>query len=164
MKESKGSIGRWISILYRYSHVYFGRKLKKYDIGRGQVTFLVALYKKDGVSQEDLSLYLSIDKGTTAKALKKLEDNGYVMRKTCDMDKRANKVYLTEKAWDIKPVVSKVLKEWTNALTKGFKEEEKAAALNMLERMWLNAEEVFKNDIKQEGKTTNKEESEDEAN
>jgi len=98
MNENKNSLGRWISLLHRHGHIYVGRHLKQYNIKKGQYTFLNALYKKDGIRQEQLSDYLKIDKGTTAKAIKKLEDYDYIIRKVDPIDKRAYNVYLTEKA------------------------------------------------------------------
>ncbi|HEY8888983.1 MAG TPA: MarR family transcriptional regulator [Clostridium sp.] len=146
MNENKNSLGRWISLLHRHSHVYVGRQLKQYNISKGQYTYLNALYKKDGISQEQLSDYLKIDKGTTAKALKKLEDDNYIIRKIDVKDKRAYNVYLTEKALEIKPMVRKALMDWADILFSGFSEEEKKTSLALLERMGDNATNI-NNDV-----------------
>lgn len=139
MNENKNSLGRWISLLHRHGHVYVGRRLKQYNISKGQYTFLNALYKKDGVKQEQLSNYLKIDKGTTAKAIKKLEDDEYIIRKVDAKDKRAYNVYLTGKALNMKPMVRKAMMDWINILFSGFSEEEKKTSLTLLERMGENA-------------------------
>jgi len=139
MSENKNSLGRWISLLHRYGHIYIGKQLKDYNIKKSQYIFLNALYKKDGVSQEQLSNYLKIDKGTTAKAIKKLEDDGYVIRKVDTKDKRAYNVYLTEKGVEIKPVVRKAMLDWIDILFSGFSEEEREQSLALLEKMGENA-------------------------
>ncbi|SDN53152.1 DNA-binding transcriptional regulator, MarR family [Paenibacillus sp. yr247] len=139
MIDTRNSIPRWISLLYRYGQMYIGEHLKEYDIGRGQHIFLNALYKEDGLSQEELADYLKIDKGTTAKALKKLETKGYIARTVSEKDKRCNEVHLTEKALLIKDDVRKVLTDWRERLTFGLKEEEKQLALTILEKMGHNA-------------------------
>lgn len=139
MNENKNSLARWISLLHRYAHVYLGRQLKPYNISKGQYIFLNALYKKDGIRQEQLSDYLKIDKGTTAKAIKKLEDDEYIIRKVDARDKRAYNVYLTEKALNVKPVIRKAMTGWTDILFTGFTEEEKETSLALLERMGGNA-------------------------
>ena len=112
MIDARNTIPRWISLLYRYGQMYIGEHLKAYDIGKGQHIFLNALYKEDGLTQEDLADYLKIDKGTTAKALKKLEEQGYITRTVSEKDKRCNEVHLTEKALLIKEDVRKVLTDW----------------------------------------------------
>ncbi len=145
MNENKNSLGRWISLLHRHGHIYVGRHLKQYNIKKGQYTFLNALYKKDGIRQEQLSDYLKIDKGTTAKAIKKLEDYDYIIRKVDPIDKRAYNVYLTEKALKIKPMVRKAMMDWIDILYSGFSEDEKKTSLALLERMGENAT-TFTND------------------
>jgi len=150
MNENKNSLGRWISLLHRHGHVYVGRQLKQYSISKSQYTFLNALYKKDGSRQEQLSDYLKIDKGTTAKAIKKLEDDEYIIRKIDAKDKRAYNVYLTEKALKMKPIVRKAMMDWMDILFSGFSEDEKKTFLALLERMGENAttftHDYFNND------------------
>jgi DNA-binding MarR family transcriptional regulator len=82
---------------------------------------------------------LPIDKGTTAKALKKLEEQGYVTRQVRDDDKRFYRVFLTPKALGIKDEVRSVLVDWRSLLTDGLSEEEKELAWTLLERMGENA-------------------------
>ena len=139
MSENKNSLARWISLLHRYGHIYVGKQLKEYNISKGQYIFLNALYKQEGVSQEQLSDYLKIDKGTTAKAIRKLEEEGYVIRKVDAKDKRAYNIYLTEKAMKIKPIVRKAMTDWIDILYSGFSEEEKELSLALLDRMGENA-------------------------
>ncbi|CAN7342820.1 MarR family transcriptional regulator [Paenibacillus sp. LjRoot153] len=139
MIETRNSIPRWVSLIYRYGQMYIGEHLKKFEIGRGQHIFLNALYKEDGLTQEELSDYLKIDKGTTAKALKKLEEQGYVTRIVSEKDKRCNEVFLTDKARGIKEDVRKVLTDWRERLTFGLSDVEKQMALTILEKMGHNA-------------------------
>lgn len=133
------SIGRWVSVLYRYAQCYLDRELRQFNISSGQFMFLAALLGKDGISQESLSSILNIDKGTTAKALKKLEKVGYITRITDTDDKRVNKVYVTNKALEIKPFLMQISLNWTDTLTSGFTEEEKGQILELLKRMSQNA-------------------------
>lgn len=151
MNENKKSIARWISLLHRYGHIYVGRKLKKYNISKGQYIFLNALYKKDGIRQEQLSDHLKIDKSTTAKAIKKLENDGFIIREVDTKDKRAYNVYLTEEALKMKPMVRKAMMDWTDILFLGFSEEEKETSIALLERMGENAingtHDYFNNDL-----------------
>ena len=150
MSENRNSLARWISLLHRYGHIYVGKELKEYNISKGQYIFLNALYKQEGISQEQLSDYLKIDKGTTAKAIKKLEEEEYVIRKIDVKDKRAYNIYLTEKAIKIKPVVRKAMTDWIDILYSGFTEEEKELSLALLEKMGENAAaytEDYFNDI-----------------
>ncbi|MFE5322971.1 MarR family winged helix-turn-helix transcriptional regulator [Paenibacillus sp. NPDC056579] len=154
MVDQKYTIPRWVSLLYRYGQMYIGDRLKHLDIGRGQHIFLNTLYREDGLSQEELSSYLKIDKGTTAKALKKLEEQGYVTRQVRDEDKRSYRIFLTEKALLIKDEVRAVLADWRTKVTEGLSEEEKQMALTVLEKMGTNAAQLYEETMKGSKETT----------
>jgi DNA-binding MarR family transcriptional regulator len=152
----KYSINRWISILYRYGQSHISKQLEFYNIGSGQYIFLIALYKKDGISQEEISDHLKIDKATTAKSIERLEKEGYVKRDIDSKDKRAYKVFLTQKAFDVRPIICSVLKKWSAVLSEGLTEDEKSIALNLLGRMAKNAFlYVDKKDLKDEDANQN---------
>lgn len=138
MKADTNSIGKWISTIHRHMHIYIFKELQPYNIGKGQFIFLMTLINKDGISQEELSNVLNIDKGTTAKALKKLESQEYIERKQDPEDKRAYKVYITEKAKSIKPVLDRIKKNITEVLASDFTPEERDMTLDLLKRMAEN--------------------------
>jgi DNA-binding MarR family transcriptional regulator len=127
--------GRNISFLYRQAQVYLADKLKPYNIGSGQYPFLLTLYKSDGISQEELSSRLMLDKGTTARAIEKLEKEGYVVRVTNPRDKRAYNVFITDKARELKPVLDEILGSWTDILEADLSEEERAMLYVILNKM-----------------------------
>lgn len=139
MNGKDSSVGRWISILYRYRLNYLGKRLEPYNIGSGQHLFLMALSKNNGINQEELSSYLKIDKATTAKAIKKLEEEGYVARQIDDIDKRAYRVFLTDKAWGVIPIINQVVKDWEELITGGFSEKERILVEALLGEMAQNA-------------------------
>ncbi|MFZ5944492.1 MAG: MarR family winged helix-turn-helix transcriptional regulator [Bacillota bacterium] len=143
MNENK-SIGRWISVLHRLGQIYLDRELQPFNLSSGQIIFLLALFKEDGVSQEKLATFLCIDKGTTARAIAKLEEAGFVNRQNCPLDKRINKIFLTEKSLEIKPKLLKIINIWTTQLTKDFSEEEKGLILSLLNKMAYNAVDYLK--------------------
>lgn len=130
--------GRYISILYRQSSVFYSKEFHKFGIGAGQYMFMIHLYKNDGISQEKLSELINIDKGTTAKAIKKLEELGYVERNKDISDKRVNKIYLTEKALEIKDEFLASLMKWEDMLTSNLSEEEILYGLKILNKLTKN--------------------------
>lgn len=138
------SLGRSISLLYRYGQIYITKELEPYDIGPGQFMFLMALYHHDGLTQENLATCLNIDKGTTARAIAKLEANGYVVRESCEQDLRVNRVFLTQRAREFEPVISSILKRWTDILSSNMDSEEINQTLNLLDKMAQNAFEYIK--------------------
>lgn len=139
MDLDKRSVGKYISILYRQSQCYIANEFSPYGIGKGQYIFLHVLYEHDGMSQEELASFLKMDKGTTARAVDKLEENGYVVRKKNLEDKRAYHLYVTPKAMEMKSLFYEKLREWTNVVLRGINEKEQALFFEVLEKMMQNA-------------------------
>ena len=132
------NIGKYISQLHRKGNVFINRELSKYDLSVGQFMFLLDLYMKDGKNQEEISDSLKIDKGTTARAIKKLEEQGFVIRIKNENDKRSNKIYLTDKAKDIKENVFDILDDWNHKISMILTKEEEKTMKNILKKVCEN--------------------------
>lgn len=132
------SVGKYISIIHRTGSSFLSKEFSKFNIGSGQYMYLIHLYKNDGLSQEELTEILNIDKGTTAKSIKKLETEGFVMRVKDKNDKRINRVYLTPKALEIKDEFLSSINAWENTLTSNLSYAEKEQALTLLKRITYN--------------------------
>jgi DNA-binding MarR family transcriptional regulator len=140
-------IGRRLSCLSRNSHHVFLDIIGKYNLGKGQIHFLIYLVREeDGLTQEDLSRILEIDKSNTARAIKKLMKEGYVVKKVDDKDKRKNRIYVTEKAIKYEKLIRKEIIAWENAITKGISDEDIEKFLNTLDIMINNILELNKSD------------------
>ena len=137
-KKNCENVGKYISQLYRRGGAFISKRMEEYNIGQGQFMFLMELYIEDGKNQEDLSKIIKIDKGTTARAIKQLEEEGYVRREKDNLDKRANKVFLTEKGMDIKEDIYKILSQWESIISQSLEKEERILMINLLKKVCLN--------------------------
>lgn len=135
MKDNTVYIGRYISQMYRKGSSYIGKHISHLGVGSGQFMFLLELYKEDGRSQEELSEILSIDKGTTARAIKKLEEDGFLFRERDENDKRAYKIYLTDKGNSVKQPILEAIKSWEDIITYKLSNEERAILDLLLNKM-----------------------------
>lgn len=131
----KNSIGRLISILHRQSQIYINCVLKEFNITSAEYAFLLSLYKKDGITQDELSTYLYIDKSATARAIKSLEEKGYIIRNKDSVDKRCNRVYLSEKAKSYQNEIKSRVFSWSEFLTEDMDEETIDMTFTILEGM-----------------------------
>ena len=134
----KEPIGKYISQIYRKGRAFISKGLVQYDMGYGQMLFLLQLYRQDGISQEELTEKLSIDKGTTARSIKKLEKEGFIIRLKDEHDKRAYKIYLTDKSKEKQNDVWNVLQEWESILTENITEEERDTLIKKKKKICLN--------------------------
>ncbi|NEZ46933.1 winged helix-turn-helix transcriptional regulator [Clostridium niameyense] len=140
MEKKSKCAGKYISILYRSGSAYINKRLSEYNIGSGQYIFLLYLFLNNGKTQEEISRDLYIDKGTTARAIKKLEKEGYILKKVDEVDKRMQHIYITEKTIDIKMDIYKILQDWNNIIYGNLKKEEKELFLNLLEKVVCNCQ------------------------
>ncbi len=138
LNEKSENIGKYISYMYRKGGAFISKGLINKGIGSGQIMFLLELYKNDGVTQEWLSEIFNIDKGTTARALKKLEDVGFVTRLKDKSDKRAYSIHLTDKGIEAKDEIYGVLDGWESILSQNLTFEEGELLLNLLKKVSEN--------------------------
>ncbi|GFZ34098.1 MarR family transcriptional regulator [Clostridium zeae] len=138
MNKKDKMLGRYISQLYRLGSAFITKELSKFNIGYGQFMFLVELYKHESMCQEELAEMLHIDKGTTARAIKKLEEQGYVVRIKDISDRRAYKLSVTDKAKEIEPHIRDILYDWNDKLTSDLTEDEKKMALELMSKIAKN--------------------------
>jgi len=135
VKVLKRSFGRLMSILHRQSQVYINWSLKEFGITSAEYSFLLYLYRKEKATQDELSSYLYIDKAATARAVKSLEQKGYVTKDKDNADKRFNRIRLTDKARKHEAEIRKRIHRWSDFLTEGMDEETTDIILTALEKM-----------------------------
>lgn len=134
--EKRKSLIKAVLDIYRISQAYISPRALKYGISRGQWYFFNRLLLgNDGISQEQLSTEMFVDSAHTARAIKQLEDNGFVLRKPDSNDARKKNVYVTEKAIDIKDDYHQLYKELNKILVKDFTPEELELVRSLLYRM-----------------------------
>lgn len=117
------NIGKFIGILNRQFQMYINTTLNDIDLSFSEYIFLVNLYDNEGINQEELSSILFINKSATARTMKILEEKQFIIRETCDIDKRAKRLYLTDKGREYKEYICSLLDKWTNFITNGMDDD-----------------------------------------
>lgn len=82
--------------------------LKDYDLTYPQYLVLLVLWQQDGVPVKTLSERLKLDTGTLSPLIKRLEKNGFIVRKRSEVDERMVHVHLTQHAKSIEPAVADI--------------------------------------------------------
>ena len=102
-------------------------------------SYLAQICGCPGITQDQLARRIFINKSNVARQLAALEEDGFVERRPCPDDKRAMRVYPTQKALDALPRINEILAAWEELLTQDFSEEEKALLSKMLGKMKAHA-------------------------
>lgn len=144
-------LGRIIAKLYRQGRWYMDQRMASFGLGSGQHIFLFHLYRHNGTSQDELSRALELDKATTARALQKLEEKGFVNRVTDEKDKRINRVFLTEQAYAIQEELQSFSKEWRSILVSDFSPNELTDLKYLIEKIALNGSAYKQRSVKKGG-------------
>lgn len=141
------SIGRYISHLHRVGANFLSKEYEKYDIGSGQYQFLIQLYLQDGISHDELTEKISVDKATTTRAIKKLESSGYVQTIINPEDKRKYLIYLTDKAVAVREEIIDISLKWNHQLVGNLSSEELDLLFVLLRKIARNNPGYFFQDL-----------------
>ena len=96
-KDLTKSMLEMYHLLHRYHLMWYGKNFGGLDPWQGQGRILSALRRMHSISQKDLGYILDLRPQSLGELLKKLEDNGYIIRYQSKEDKRALIVELTAK-------------------------------------------------------------------
>ncbi|SHK28990.1 DNA-binding transcriptional regulator, MarR family [Clostridium cavendishii DSM 21758] len=140
--EKRSLLTKYMSMIYRASQGYLDNRLREYNLTSGTYPFILGIYDNEGISQNELSEYVKVDKSLSARAIKKLIELGYVEKIINSEDSRAYKLYLTESAKEVVPKLLNELDGWVNIITKGLTNEQKETSEILLENMYLNVKEL----------------------
>jgi DNA-binding MarR family transcriptional regulator len=119
--------------------VYLNQEMPKLKIGTGQYIFLAELFDEDGRSQDDLTRSTYLNKANTARALKKLEELGYIRRVSDSNDQRVKHAYLEPAAREIEEEFWKIILKWSGILSRDLSKKRQQQLLTDLEKMADNA-------------------------
>ena len=139
-------VGRHIAALGRMARSSVDPCLAPLGIGFSQAQILVALYEGGGVSQHEICNRLHIDKSAMARTIRRLVDEGYVIRLAAPDDERAYRVVLTERARLEEPAIKAILRGWTAGATRGLTDDEFAFLQSILVKMVNNAEHMLRDE------------------
>lgn len=148
INDSKVPLGMLLSMIHRSRVIYLNKRMKDFDLTAGQYPFIIVLSDEDGVTQEELAGHFHIDKGTVARAVKKLEEKEYVYRKVDNKNRRKYHVYLTDKGREAVPQITNIYKDWEDSVCCKYSEDEydqlekilKILAMKSLEKIDKNGE------------------------
>lgn len=137
------SIARMITLLARKSQTYIGNSLNPYNLTAAEQPFFMALQHYEGLTQEELTAIVCVDKAATARAVKSLEKKGYLTRIQDEQDKRQNRIYPTDLTKQLGPAVRTELLRFNDLLTQGIDAQSLDLVFAALEKMEENFATIF---------------------
>jgi DNA-binding MarR family transcriptional regulator len=136
MKEILREIGMIARALDSISNVEF----KEYDLTKGQYLYIVRICESPGIIQEKLAEMIKVDRTTVARAIKKLEINGFLEKKEDKLNKKIKKLYPTEKGKKVYPLIKRENDYSNTVALEGLSESEEKTIFQLLQRVRKNIE------------------------
>jgi len=129
------SLGRRFSVISRNIQQIIRSILNDVHIGSGQFMFIHAVSLNEGISQQELSVLLDVDKATCARAVMKLERHGYIRREQDSGDLRLHHLYLTEKGNLIMPRIKETMQSVTEICGSELTPREREELVRLLDKV-----------------------------
>lgn len=107
----------------------------------GQFPVLIELWAEDGLTQKQLLDRVGIEQATMANTLARMQRDGLIERRAHPTDRRAQLVYLSEKARGMEAEAIRVAREADDMLFAGFRRFERELLLEYIRKIIENAHE-----------------------
>ncbi len=120
----------------------FNRQIKEVGLTRSQWHLLYLLYEQDGQTQTELADHLTMAKPPLGKIVDRLEEDGWVIRKDDPQDRRAKRVFLTQKVNPLITPLEKIVDGIGDTTTRGLTAAEVHAFKGFLEIAFKNLMEA----------------------
>lgn len=136
MSELLREIGMIARALDSISNIEF----KEIQLTKGQYLYLVRICEEPGIIQEKLAELIKVDRTTAARAIQKLEQNGFIEKQADATNKKIKRLVPTEKGMNLYPVIIREHEHSTRVALEGISEKEADRLLQLLERVRHNIE------------------------
>ena len=136
---------RDITEITRAGAEYKATNLAPYGLKGCHASYLAEICACPGISQDKLAQKICINKSNVARQAAILEEDGFILRKPSQADKRVMELYPTEKTLQLMPEITEVLNKWEDFLLADLSEEEVEHVHFVLQRMrdkasgWMGA-------------------------
>lgn len=93
------AVATWVRLAYSYHHIVrrLERALDEHALSLAQFEVLANLHYHSGIVQNDLARRLLVSKGNVCGLIDRLAAAGLVRRRVCPDDRRANRLFLTQR-------------------------------------------------------------------
>lgn len=142
-KFAAESMGRRINLLFRLTMMYARNEFKKMGVGAGDYAILFNLCMEDGLSQDELSKRMRVDKSYTARAVAQLEKMGMVKRKPDPHEHRIKRVFLGARGRDMESEFFRFAANWHQILVKDIAPQDLVIMRAGMDKMMANAESAL---------------------
>ncbi|UYD07417.1 MarR family winged helix-turn-helix transcriptional regulator [Limosilactobacillus vaginalis] len=119
-------------------------EFKDINLSNLQFLYVVRIYEHPGIIAEQLANLIKVDRTTLARAVRRLEKQGYVYRESNPDNKKIKHLYVTEKGKQIYPFIIRENSHSNEVALQGFTPEEAQQVHDYLKRIRQNIDADWK--------------------
>jgi len=133
-----GSLGTTISNVARLLRRSFDERARKMGVTRPQWQVLSVLLRHEGIKQGGLAELLEVEPITVARMIDRLQEAGFVERRSDPGDRRAWRIFITDKGRDLVDRIRPLGVQTTDIAYEGIDERDLQHLQATLERVHAN--------------------------
>ena len=80
-------------------------EFKEYQLSKGQYLHLIRIFENPGIIPDRLAEMIKVDRTTAARAIKKLEEKGFIRKEADDVNKKIRRLFVTEDGSKLVPII-----------------------------------------------------------
>ena len=130
--DKEKSAGYLINQLARLFARELQQRIQPLGIVTGQFPILLALWSKDGFTQRELLNEIDVEQATLANTLTRMERDGLIKRTKHPTDARAQQIWLTQKAIDVRDDAYRAAMDVNQESLSGLSEEESELFIQLM--------------------------------
>lgn len=92
------SMVKWLSIGDRYTKMYLDKQLAGIGLNSSQYMYIIEICQNPGITQDQFISLFYLNPSNITRALIRLEQEGFIEKRSNPMDKRTCRLYPTERA------------------------------------------------------------------
>jgi DNA-binding MarR family transcriptional regulator len=135
-------LGRLLAHVCRLHHTRADQLMDHLGLFRGQAFLLMNLSEQDNMTHSEIAERLKISPAAATKVIKRMEQEGYVERRTDASDERVSRVYLCDKGRALITQIHEAFGELERVLLEGLSEVEIQQMRTTLTRMQANLDQT----------------------
>lgn len=131
--------GKLIRTMTANINLFIGANIEQYGIKQGQFEYFLLIFSFPGINQLELARMKNVGKASVTKALKILDEGGYILREQDENDKRNYRCYVSSKGEAIADHLIQVKKNAESKIFEEFSEQDKEVLFKYLKLMCGNS-------------------------
>ena len=140
-EQMKEDILRQIGTIARALDSIANIEFKDMQLSRGQYLYLVRILENPGIISDHLANMLNVDRTTTARSIKKLEQNGLITKKQDSNNKKVKHLFITQEGQKLAKKIEKENTYSNELVLTGLNENQRKELAALLQQVEDNASE-----------------------